>query len=525
MKNPLYLLLTSICLSFLHCTTPTEPAEDPVLDQEEVSELGVIDIEVSGAEAAKPLFIEGLLLMHSFEYEDAAEKFAKAQKIDSTFVMAYWGEAMTKNHPLWRAQFTDDAQAILNKLATSKEERMQMAKTEFEKDMLEGAELLFGDGVKEDRDILYRDHMEKLTKKYPENHEVASFYALSLLGAVKGGRDYEVYGKAADIAKGIMAENNHHPGALHYMIHSYDDPEHAFKALDAANSYSKVAPDAGHALHMPSHIYIALGMWDEVINSNVVSYQATVDRMKRKGLDNDALGYHAYKWTMYALMQKGEFEEARSYVETMKKNCYEKPSPRARTHFIQMRALYLNESEAWDDPLLQDTVSSEDLIVAVQAVQHFVDGAAAYQSKDKTALSNEINLLDQAIQKAKTEVIMKGGKMCSGVAYYKQLPNQQDINRSQIVLDELLAMNALLENNETEAVAAMKRAVELEDKTSFAFGPPEVVKPSPELYGEFLLKKGDRQAAKVMFEKVLERAPNRRITKGHLEKMKALGLR
>jgi len=457
MKNLYFLFISIIGLTFFQCTTSTGKEESqPSVSKEEISELGIIKIDVTGAEAAKPLFKEGLLLLHSFEYEDAAEKFAEAQKIDSTFVMAYWGEAMTKNHPLWRAQFTDDAQAILNRLAPSMEERMKLAQTEFEKDMLEGAELLFGDGVKEDRDILYRDHMEKLSKKYPDNHEVESLYALSLLGSVKGGRDYEVYGKAADIAKGIMAENSQHPGALHYMIHSYDDPEHAFKALDAANNYSKVAPDAGHALHMPSHIYIALGMWDEVISSNIVSYDATVERMKRKGLDNDALGYHAYKWTMYALMQKGEFEKAREYVETMKKNCYEKPSPRARTHFVQMRSLYLNETGNWEDPLVKDTVSTDDLIIAIQAVQSWVDGMASYEANDAASLSKQIASLDAGIRNAKTEVITKGGKMCSGVAYYKQLPNQQDINRSQIVLDELIAMHALLENNEKKDIQLRK---------------------------------------------------------------------
>ena len=510
MKNFIFIIILSVV--FIQCTSSSGKEEaQPSVEQDEGSELGKIDIEVSALEAAKPFFIEGLLLLHSFEYEDAAEKFAEAQKIDSTFAMAYWGEAMTKNHPLWRAQFTEEAQAILKKLAPSKEERMSMAKTAFEKDMLEGAEILFGDGIKEDRDVLYRNHMEALCKKYPDNHEVSTFYALSLLGSVKEGRDYEVYGKAAKIAQSVVLENANHPGALHYMIHSYDDPDHAFQALEAANRYSKVAPDASHALHMPSHIYIALGMWDEVIRSNIVSYNASVERMKSKGLDNDARGYHAFKWLMYAYLQKGDFQKSRSYVEDMKQYCYEKPSPRARSHFIQMRALYLNETGDWDDPLSKDTVSFDDLNVSVKAVQRFVDGMVAYTVKDKKALSKEIEKLNHDLQDAKNKVILKGGKMCSGVSAYNQLASKQDLNRTQVMLHELTALYALLESDEKKAVASMQAAVDLEEATSFVFGPPEIIKPAPELYAEFLLQKGEKEKAKIMFEKVLERAPKRLI--------------
>lgn len=518
MKKLFFFLCLLSTVVFFQCAN-AEPQEQNKTEapEAELDELGKIDLQVSGGEAAKTHFIDGLLLMHSFEYADAAEQFQKAQELDSTFVMAYWGEAMTKNHPLWRAQFTEEAQAILQRLAPKAEERLALAKTELEKDLLQGAELLFGEGSKEERDVLYLDHMESLHQKYPDNHEVSALYALSLLGSVKGGRDYDVYGKAAQIAKGIIAENNHHPGALHYMIHAYDDPDHAEKALQAANNYSKVAPDAGHALHMPSHIYIALGMWDEVIRANEVSYAASVERMKRKDLDNDALGYHAFKWTMYALMQKGEYAEARTYVEKMKENCYEKPSPRARSHFIQMRALYLNETNDWDDALVKDTVSFDDLIVAIQAVQHFTTGMAAYHQKDAGELAKTIETLDSAIRMAEKSVIMKGAKMCSGVSYYKQLPNKQDINRSKVILKELEAMAALLANDDAKVMAALEQAVNLEEETSFMFGPPEVIRPAPEFYGKYLLEQGKKKEAKAMFEKALERAPKRLIPTKALE--------
>ena len=189
-------------------------------------------------------------------YGDAAEAFLKAQEADENFAMAYWGEAMTKNHPLWSEQDFDEGRAILSRLAPSQEERLAKAPTELEKDFLMAVELLYGDGTKIERDDAYAQHMGKLFNKYTDNHEIAAFYALSLLGSVEAGRDYEVYGKGAKIAQSILDENPRHPGALHYLIHSYDDPDHAPLAIEAANNYSKVAPDAGHALHM-LHISIS----------------------------------------------------------------------------------------------------------------------------------------------------------------------------------------------------------------------------------------------------------------------------
>ncbi len=273
--------------------------------------LGVISIDVSGSPEAIPAFEEGLKLLHSFEFDDAGEKFRKAQEIDPDFAMAYWGEAMTENHPLWREQEFDKANEILNKLGETKEERRSKFKTEFEKDLFDAVSILYGAGDKKARDQAYSDFMGELHDKYPDNHEVAAFYGLSVLGAVKGGRDLNQYGKGAKIVQSVIAENPNHPGALHYLIHSYDDPDNAPKALEAANSYAKIAPEAKHALHMPSHIYVALGMWDEVISSNVAAFAASEKRKAKKELGNDALDYHSLKWLMYGYLQKKEFAKER----------------------------------------------------------------------------------------------------------------------------------------------------------------------------------------------------------------------
>ena len=181
------------------------------------------------------------MYLHSFEYEDAAEAFQKAQKIDPGFVMAYWGEAMTYNHPLWREQNFEKGNAILNQLAPTPGERIAKAKTELEKDFIKGVNILYGTGNKTERDSSYAAFMEKLYQKYPGNNEVASFYSLSLIGKAVAGRQTKVFEQAANIAKEVIERNPLHPGALHYIIHAYDDPEHATLALSTADKYAKVA--------------------------------------------------------------------------------------------------------------------------------------------------------------------------------------------------------------------------------------------------------------------------------------------
>ena len=249
------------------------------------SYLGVVSLEVTGNFKAATHFEKGLLLLHSFEYKDARESFQEAQNADPDMAMALWGEAMTHNHSLWSEQDYDDAKPVIEKLNALDISNC----SDLEKDFIAAVKVLYEPKTdKLERDQNYKAFMESLHQKYPDNHEVAAFYALSLLGSVPEGRDEEVYGQGAVIAQGIIEENPNHPGALHYLIHSYDDPKHAKLALSAADAYAVVAPDASHALHMPSHIYVAMGMWDQVISSNIASYEASLKRMERKGLDNNA---------------------------------------------------------------------------------------------------------------------------------------------------------------------------------------------------------------------------------------------
>ena len=220
--------------------------------------------------AAQSDFIRGLLLLHLFEYHDAAKSFVAAETTDPGFAMAYWGEAMTFNHGVWNQVDVKAGQAALAKFGATAEERTRRIGDPRERAYMSAVEILYsGEGDKRERDARYAAAMEQLAEAYPKDDEAHLFYALALLGASEGVRDVPAYLKAAEIAKTVFVRNPQHPGAAHYWIHGMDDPQHAAGALEAARALSKIAPDAGHAQHMCSHIFMALGMWDDVVQANL----------------------------------------------------------------------------------------------------------------------------------------------------------------------------------------------------------------------------------------------------------------
>ncbi|HBH25566.1 MAG TPA: hypothetical protein DDY13_19380 [Cytophagales bacterium] len=483
-------------------------------NQKKVSEseahLGKADLVISGNEEAKAHFNKGLLLLHSFEYFDAREAFIAAQKADPSCSMAYWGEAMTHHWSLWSNQKTEEARAALKKLGASPESRQEKANKPIEKDFLKGADVLFfGSELKQERDKKYAEYMAGMHEKYPENQDVAAFYALSLLGSVSSGRDEKVFGKAAKIAEGILQENPEHPGALHYLIHSYDDPDHAKKALDAAYSYAKTAPDAAHALHMPSHIFVALGMWDEVVRSNIDSYGASITRMQQKELDNDARSYHALHWLLYGYLQKKNYSEAENIMRDMDKYTHEKPSKRARAYHVAMKGAFLAETGQWGSDIGKMNVKTDDLNLMIRAQNSFNQAMVAAHEKDWTEFEKIIDTLSAKIEKAQLMATTANISVCSNGGFTSRPANQLDVDRSKVVLYELQAINAM-EKKEIEKVdRLLSKASELESGTSYMYGPPEIVMPSYELYGQWLLEQNRYEEALNQFELSLERGPNR----------------
>ena len=240
----------------------------------EEQQFGAISFPNSGASEAQSAFLTGVKALHSFDWDPARIAFEKAQEIDPSFALAYWGQAMSDNHPLWAEQDMEAATAALNKLAPDFQSRLRKAPTEKEKAYLTAVEILyFSPGDKLQRDFAYAEYMARMHERWPDDHEISIFYALSLLGTVRrGDKGFRRQALAASISQDIFAKNKNHPGAAHFIIHAFDDPDHAILALPAAKVYADIAPAAGHALHMPSHIFVQLGMWQEVVNSNIEGY-------------------------------------------------------------------------------------------------------------------------------------------------------------------------------------------------------------------------------------------------------------
>jgi len=490
-----YTVLFVFCLSA--CKQNPQPAD----------QLGEVRFQFSGSPEAQTAFKKGLLLLHSFEYWDARDAFQEAREIDPEMPMAYWGEAMTHNHPLWSEQDYEEAVAVLKLL----DEFDYTAKSSLiEQDLIAGVKLLYKPKTeKKDRDLAYASYMEGLHEKYPKDQEVAAFYALSLLATAVADRDVAVFEKGGKIVEGILAENPNHPGALHYMIHSYDDPGHAQLALNAARSYSQVAPDASHALHMPSHIFVAMGMWDDVIASNIDSYQASLNRMKAKDLSNNARGYHAFHWLQYGYLQTDQYDKAAEMTWQMKQYSEETPSVRGRVHMVFLKGTYLAETGDWDNPIAAIEVDLSDMNISVQSAYHAIDGMKAYHAEDEEGLGNIIDLLDDEFKRGQFLATNGPAKLCSGVS--RSDVTDGDLAEVEVRIKQLQALQADLAGKMERADALFKEAVDMENALSYSYGPPSIETPSHELYANWLAGQNRLEEANVHYSKALKRGPKRRL--------------
>ena len=438
--------------------------------------LGTVHFPNSGAPAAQEPFIRGVAYLHSFEYDSAAKAFREAQQRDPAFALAYWGEALTHTHPVWDQQDASQARAILA--------RAPAAPTPRERGYLDAARVLYGDGPKPRRDTLYAEAMRELAAAHPEDHEARAFYALALLGLNQGVRDVPTYMKAAAVAEEIFRANPDHPGAAHYLIHSYDDPAHAEQGLPAARAYSKIAPGAAHAQHMTTHIFLALGMWDEVVKQNEIA--AGPDRSRW-------VAGHYTSWLGYGLLQQGKLDAARSHLEAMRTNLTVRNTPGSRAYLANMRAQYLINSERWGDPVHAWALDVSDLGIIARAVDAFGLGFAAARRGDHKAAQARLGELQR----------FNAGPPGTG-------PNVAPTLVPMILARELEAAILLQERPSNErAFALLRDATALEDSLPVEYGPPDVVKPSHELLGEALLAVGRFQEAQQEFERALEMAPGR----------------
>ncbi|HEX8526776.1 hypothetical protein [Allosphingosinicella sp.] len=445
-----------------------------------------VSFENSGNTAAQPAFHRGLALLHNFEYSRAAAAFREAHAADPGFVMAYWGEAMTFNHPVWMVQDAEAARAVLARLAPTPAERSGRARTERERGLLEAVEILYGEGSKEERDRSYSVRMEALALRYPDDVDIQSLYALSLLGLAHDGRDVRLYMRAAAILEPLFAAHRSHPGVLHYLIHSYDDPTHAPLGLRAARLYGAVAPDAPHARHMTSHIYLALGMWDEVIEANVAADSA-VDRLRiASGRPGTSCG-HYNEWLHYGLYQRSRNAEAAALADA----CFAE----AQGDAGNARPLL-----SWADMAVRGALETDS---APRRLTADADPAAQFS----LAYADLLRARDAGRARQARAALTRIDSVLAGLSGPAFLAR-----RRAVVLAQAAAIESLLSDRVEEGLAELRRAAEAERSMPAEFGPPLVEKPSFELLGDELLRLGRRAEAAAAYRTALELAPGRRLS-------------
>lgn len=448
----------------------------------EAQELGSISFPTSGSAAAQPKFIEGVKDLHSFEFEEAAEAFHEAQRIDPNFALAYWGEAMSYNHPLWAEQDVPAAKKALERLAPTLEGRLAKAHTEKEKAFLEAEnQLFYAPGNKLARDNAYSGAMVRMYDRWPDDHEVDIFYALSLLGAVRpGDKGFRRQALAASICMKVFEENPNHPGAAHFIIHAFDDPDHAILALPAARVYARIAPAAPHALHMPSHIFVQLGMWQDAAASNIVGYKAAVDQIARIHIPEGGSDFHALEWLEYANLMLGKFDEARHNVDLAKQAVDRNPGKaNIASAYHMMLARYMLESGRWEKIPLETPAGR------FGNPWLFITGLSA-------AKLGDLNEAESA--RAALDAIRQGGHATKNVG---------------IMENEVASAAQLARGQKVEAIRLAKEAADIEATQPAPSGPPMPIKPALEFYGEVLLDAGRRAEAAEAFEQQLLLTPKR----------------
>jgi tetratricopeptide (TPR) repeat protein len=459
-------------------------------------EIAPVRFPNSGAPQAQPAFLRGVTALHNFQYEDAAEAFQEAQRRDPDFALAYWGEAMAYNQTLWLNQDVGQAQEILRRLGPTPEARAKKAGSERERGFLQAVEILFGSGDKAARDLAYAEAMGRLAAAHPDDPEALCFHALALLGTAArspalfraGGEDAhqhalvgsEVQKQAASILQKVLVLQPGHPGALHYLIHDYDDPAHARLALPAARAYARVAPESSHALHMPAHVFLQLGLWHEAAASDEASFRASQAWVARKGLGVGMHDYHSLSWLLYESLQQGHYQKAREALDLIAPAVAATGAPRFKALQSDLRARYVVETRSY-----AQLAAANDFATTAEL---FAIGLSAARLGDMARA-----------ERALAELKRRAGSRAT-----------RDYQSDVAVMEkELAAVVALGAGRGEDAILRMQEAVALERELPPPMGPPRPLQPASELYGEILLEQGRPREAAVAFRRSLSLWPNR----------------
>lgn len=451
------------------------------------SDVGTIQFPTSTSSTeAQAHFVRGATILHSFGWKQAIVEFKRAQAADPDFAMAYWGESLCYNHPLLPEFDRKPPQEVLLRLAPTSEQRLAKAPTKREQGFLRAADALaFGSGDIQARRTAYMEAMRDLYEAHPGDDEVAALYALSLISAGgasgKAGERQRVL--AGSIALQLFARDPDHPGAAHYAIHAFDDPVHAPLALPAARKFASIAPVVSHARHMPTHIFIQLGMWKQVSTSNQSAYEAAVDLWEPG--DSAADMAHALDWGQYGDLQRGDYERAAMWIERARGIVRENPGQARVTGVLpRVEARLILETRNWHTRPITDESTTPELLATGISAAKLGDLELATRAAEKLA-----RLAEEA---------------AGGDSLYWRTAKPLAIMSEQVA-----GMISIARDDTDEGLARLRASVEIAEQMPLPRGAANPIKPARELYGEALLAAGKPLEAAEQFEALLLRMPNR----------------
>jgi hypothetical protein len=484
-------LIALIAPVLLGAPVATAHEKTPVDDK-----VGTVRFPTSCAPAPQVQFERAVALLHSFWYEEAVKEFTAVTASDPSCAIGYWGIAMSVYYPLWQPP----SKAMLEKGWAAIEKARPLRATPREKDYLAAIETYYRDHATVDhrvRAAAYEKAMEQLHRRYPEDREAAVFYALALNAtAAPTDKTYVNQLKAGVILEKMLAEEPNHPGVAHYLIHSYDYPPLATRALAAARGYAKIAPAVPHALHMPAHIFTRLGLWQESVDSNRASANAGKAYYARLGKDtvwDQTL--HALDYVVYAHLQSGQDEQARRVLEEL--GAMQKPEPEsfvAAYAYAAIPARVILEQRRWSEAAALASTPPAfpwNRFAWGEAITAFTRAIGAARSGDAAKARAEVPKLDS----------YRSALLAAKQTYWAE---QVDIQQRAAA-----AWAARVEGKNDEALKLMRAAADLEDSTEKHPVTPAPVVPARELLGELLLDLNQPAQALVEFEASSVREPNR----------------
>lgn len=494
----LFVVLLAACMPI---QSPAAPAAAPADDHDHgaMDELGSVDFPVSCSAEAQAEFNHGAALLHSFWFGPAIQSFTTVTELDPTCALGHWGVAMSKmgNPFVWPPSPT----ALEEGWAATEKAIAAGAKTPREQGYIDAITAFYQDAATIDhrtRALAYAQAMETLATQFPEDTEATIFYALALdATALPTDKTYANQLKAAGMLNEIFVDQPNHPGVAHYLIHSYDYPAIAEQGLEAAQRYAGIAPDAPHALHMPSHIFTRRGLWQESIATNLDSARiANAEAVAALGAGAAAAGaLHAEDYLMYAHLQLGQDEAARQLLDKLAAiQQVDVENFVATFALASMPARYVLERNQWAEAAqltLQPSNLAWERFPQSEAVLVFARGLGAARSGDLAAANESVERL-RTLHDALND---------AGSAYWA--------GQAEIQITEIMAWVALDEGRHDEALTLMREAVELEAATEKDPITPGPLKPAQELLGEMLLELGDPVTALQAFEASHLIEPNR----------------